>query len=66
MKSAVNAGFTKKYKTHRLVYFEETNDVWVAIRREKQIKKWRRSKKKQLIRGFNPQWKDLAESWYAD
>ncbi|MGH7203629.1 MAG: GIY-YIG nuclease family protein [Candidatus Levyibacteriota bacterium] len=36
-------GFTKKYNVHRLVYFEQTNDVSVAILREKQMKKWNRS-----------------------
>lgn len=38
-------GFTKKYNLNKLVYFEETNDVLVAIEREKEIKKWRREKK---------------------
>ena len=65
-KMGLNHGFTKKYRVHRLVYFEETNDVWAAIAREKQIKKWRRSKKKDLIRSFNPKWQDLAENWYVD
>ena len=42
-------GFTKKYDVNSLVYFEETGDVDSAIAREKQIKAWRRSKKKDLI-----------------
>jgi putative endonuclease len=37
------AGFSKKYKVHRLVYFEETSDINVAIMREKQLKKWKRA-----------------------
>ena len=41
-------GFTKKYNLNKLVYFEETNDVLVAIEREKEIKKWRREKKECL------------------
>ncbi len=38
-------GFSNKYNTHKLVYFEETNDVYSAISREKQRKKWNRAKK---------------------
>ncbi len=52
-------GFTKKYKTNKLVYFEETPDVQSAITREKRIKKWRRSWKIELIEKNNPQWRDL-------
>ena len=47
-------GFTKKYNVSRLVYFEETGDVQSAIAREKEIKKWRRSKKIALIESLNP------------
>ena len=42
-------GFTKKYNVHKLVYFEHTNDVYSAISREKQLKKWNRTKKNTLI-----------------
>lgn len=52
-------GFTKKYNVRKLVYFEQTQDVQSAIRREKQLKGWRREKKNALINGFNPGWKDL-------
>ncbi len=52
-------GFTKRYKVHKLVYFDETSDVRAAIEREKQIKGWRREKKNELIESFNPEWKDL-------
>ena len=51
--------FTSKYNVHKLVYFEETPDVRVALEREKQLKGWRRSKKNQLIEKMNPEWKDL-------
>lgn len=54
-------GFTKKYNLTRLVYYESTNDVEVAIKREKKIKGWLRSKKIVLIESMNPEWKDLAE-----
>ena len=51
--------FTSKYNVHKLVYFEQTTDVKVALEREKQLKGWRRSKKNALIEKMNPQWKDL-------
>ena len=53
-------GFTAKYGVHRLLYFEETTEVAVALAREKQIKGWRREKKIALIRTANPSWKDLS------
>jgi len=52
-------GFTKKYGVHQLVYFEQTSDVTSAITREKQMKKWRRGWKIELIEQKNPEWKDL-------
>ena len=52
-------GFTKKYKIKKLVYYEETNDIYSAIEREKQLKKWRREKKIKLIEKDNSKWKDL-------
>ncbi len=54
-------GFTKKFNVHKLVYYENTNDVYSAISREKQLKKWNRSKKNLLITQMNPQWRDLSE-----
>ncbi|WP_448874923.1 GIY-YIG nuclease family protein [Desulfobulbus propionicus] len=60
------SGFTEKYNVNRLVYFEETPDVEVAIAREKEIKKWRRAKKNVLVTAMNPEWKDLSEGWYGD
>ena len=56
-------GFTKKYGLHKLMHFEETNDVMSAITREKQIKKWKRVWKIELIEKHNPDWKDLAEEF---
>jgi len=47
-------GFTKKYDIHNLVYYKETNDVNMAIKREKQIKSWSRNKKIALIEKNNP------------
>ena len=56
-------GFTKKYNVHKLVYYETTNDVYSAISREKQLKKWNRNKKELLITSMNPDWVDLSENW---
>ena len=55
-------GFTKKYNVYKLVYYEYTNEVYSAISREKQLKKWSRAKKDALISKFNPEWKDLSET----
>ena len=63
-KTGLTEGFTKKYSVNRLVYFEQIEDIEQAILREKQIKKWRRSKKIELIKSINPQWKDLSEDWF--
>jgi len=52
-------GFTKKYGVHQLVYFEQTGSIESAITREKQLKKWRRQWKIELIEEKNPGWKDL-------
>ena len=54
-------GFTSRYHVHRLVYFEQTNDIRNAITREKQIKKWKRGWKIELIERMNPAWRDLNE-----
>jgi putative endonuclease len=52
-------GFTKKYGVHTPVYYEETADVHAAITREKQLKKWNRAWKIELIEKSNPGWDDL-------
>ena len=65
-KNGVSDGFTKKYSVHNLVYFEESSDANAAIRREKQIKGWRRDKKIALIESNNPDWTDLSNDWFAD
>ena len=54
-------GFTKKYRVHKLVYFEEYTDVRNAIEREKQLKGWKRTKKNELVDTMNPNWDDLYE-----
>lgn len=60
-KSGTIEGFTKKYNVHKLVYFEETEDVNNAISREKQLKGWTRKKKIDLIESKNKEWRDLSE-----
>jgi len=52
-------GFTSKYEVHDLVYFELHDNMEAAIIREKQIKKWNRDWKINLITARNPKWKDL-------
>ena len=52
-------GSTKKYGVHRLVYFEQYNDIEAAILREKRLKKWNRAWKISLIEELNPNWDDL-------
>lgn len=54
-------GFSKTYRTNKLVYFETTQDVESAIMREKVLKKWNREKKNKLITSFNPMWNDLTD-----
>ena len=56
-------GFTKKYHVHKLVYFEEYSDAYAAIAREKQLKRWRRSKKNQLVETKNPSWSDWGDGF---
>jgi len=58
-KESLVDGFTKKYKVHQLVYYEIHDDVHEAILREKQIKKWNRDWKINLIEKDNPHWIDL-------
>jgi putative endonuclease len=65
-KNKLVEGFTEKYNVDKLVCFETTNDVLAAIEREKQIKKWRREKKNQLVTAMNPEWKDLSLEWGKD
>jgi putative endonuclease len=56
-------GFTEKYNVHKLVYFEETMDINIAIAREKQLKNWKREWKIKLIEKENPKWRDLSEDF---
>lgn len=61
-KSDAAEGFTKRYKVHKLVYYEPFDDPRTAIEREKQIKKWSREKKNRLVEGANPEWEEIGLS----
>jgi putative endonuclease len=60
-KSKAVPGFSKKYNTTRLVWFESFTDVHEAIEAEKRIKGWLRRRKTALIEAENPDWNDLSE-----
>ena len=61
-KSNAGRGFTKRYNIHMLVYFEIFGEPTSAITREKQLKKWNREWKIQLIENKNPEWADLSNT----
>jgi putative endonuclease len=61
-KTGVVRGFTRRYHVHLLVWFECYDDPLNAIAREKEIKKWRREWKINLIESTNPEWLDLYET----
>ena len=57
-------GFTEKYNIDKIIYFEQSENVYSAIQREKQLKKWNRDWKIELIEKENPKWKDLYEELF--
>lgn len=57
----LKGSFSDRYNTEKLVYYEWFDRIESAISREKELKKWRREKKEQLINSMNPEWKDLWE-----
>ncbi len=63
-KFGVNKGFTSRYRVSKLVYFEWTDDIESAIKREKQLKNWHREWKLNLIESTNRNWDDLSNGWY--
>ena len=56
-------GFTKRYNIDRLVYYELTDSVETALNREKQLKRWHRDWKINLIKEMNPEFRDLSMDW---
>ena len=63
-KSGKIKGFTSKYNITKLVYYEQGDNIEIAIQREKQLKGWLRKKKIVLIESVNPNWRDLSEDWF--
>jgi len=61
-KFGVIPGFTHQYGVHQLVYYEKFTDILLAIKREKQLKNWKRQWKIDLIKEANPEWKDLYKT----
>ena len=59
------SSFVKRYDVSQLVYFEEYPLYADAIRRETNLKKWKRVWKVALIEKANPEWKDLLETWHC-
>lgn len=59
-KNKIFKGFSSKYNVNKLVYFETFQDINLAIAWEKEIKKWRREKKDNLVNKQNPDWVDLS------
>ena len=64
-REALIPGFSSRYKTYRLVYFEQHHEPLAAIAREKQIKKWYRDWKVELIEKGNPNWDDLYDGLFG-
>ncbi len=62
-KQKFTKGFTTKYDIDKLVYFEQFNDINLAIGREKRLKEYKRKWKLDLINSSNPDWKDLYEEF---
>lgn len=62
-KNKLIPGFTEEYNVNKLVYYEKTTDVKSAIQREKNIKKWNRDWKLELIKKTNPNFNDLSLEW---
>ena len=60
-KQHIFKGFTDKYDIYKLAYYEIHDDINEAIKREKQLKAWKRSWKLELIESHNPDWKDLYD-----
>jgi putative endonuclease len=59
-------GFTQKYNTDKLIYFEKFDFIDLAIAREKQLKGYSRAKKIALIDQFNKEWKELYNNGRID
>jgi len=65
-KNKLVKSFTEKYNVDKLVYYETTNNINAALLREKQLKKWNRQWKLELIEKENPDWIDLSTEYYKN
>lgn len=62
-KSGIPGSFSQRYNLNKLIYFEEHSTAEEAFIKEKQMKRWRRSWKEDLINSMNPNWEDLSLGW---
>lgn len=62
-KNKITKGFTSKYNVYKLVYYELTDSIDAALNREKQLKRWHRDWKINLIKENNPDFVDLSKEW---
>ncbi len=65
-KNKLIKGFSSRYNLDRLIYFEQFQFIQEAIKREKNMKKWKRVWKINLIVKENPDWQDLSKNWYQE
>ena len=65
-KNDLGCKFTRRYKLKYLIYFEECENVYSMMEREKEIKKWRREKKINLIKSINPNLNDITSNLFKD
>jgi len=61
-KADVSHGFTRTYNCKKLVYYEHGTSIADALQREKQLKRWKRVWKNELVNEFNPSWTDLSHN----
>ena len=62
-KSGLIEGFTKRYRVHKLVYYEYYEDARTAIAREKELKGWTRARKNELVQTKNPDWHEIVAAY---
>ena len=65
-KNNLGCKFTRKYKLKQLIYFEQCEDVYRMMEREKEIKRWRREKKINLVKSVNPNLNDISGKLFKD
>jgi len=65
-KNKLIKGFSSKYNLDKLIYFEQFQFIKEAIKREKNLKKWKRAWKINLIVKENTDWQDLSKDWYQE